>query len=362
MLRPLVAALAACALAPAAAAPGATLTLDGAHTMHYTAAPGEENRLSMWVLDVGYGIVKDDGFPGLTGCDGPLIMAGWRHCVIGRRPQVKLGDMDDVANIADGGSDEGMWIGAANVDGGSGDDDIRTGDAADVILGGAGNDTLRGFQGANRLEGGDGDDTLISFYSDDTKIGGPGADTFEGHDGNETIDAADGAATDTITCHGGTDTVKADEGDTIGPGCDTVTLVPKPSTGGGDGSDGPGPGGGGKDDDAPAPGGDRPSQPAEPAPPAPRDPGGPAAPDRPLPPAADATPPKLTVKAKRRRGRTVLTVTSDEAATLSGAGRKVRRLTAGRALRVVLRAKRLRLVAHDAAGNATVKRVRVRGR
>ena len=85
MLRTTLLLLALLALAPAASH-AATLTLDGAHTIHYAAAPGEANRLSMNVLDVGYGIVKDDGVVGLTGCDGPLIEPGWRHCVDGRRP------------------------------------------------------------------------------------------------------------------------------------------------------------------------------------------------------------------------------------------------------------------------------------
>ncbi|MDQ3742045.1 MAG: hypothetical protein M3389_13985 [Actinomycetota bacterium] len=307
MLRPLAAALAICALAPAAAQ-AATLTLDGAHTMHYTAAPGEENRLSMWVLDVGYGVVKDDGVPGLTGCDGPLIMEGWRHCVNGRRPQVKLGDMDDVANIADGGSDEMLWIYSAHVDGGPGDDDVRTGS------------------------------------DDDTILGGPGADTFEGHDGNETIDAVDGAGTDTITCHGGTDTVKADHDDTVGAGCETVELVGKPVLVDDNGYEPKPP--------PPAQG----EQPAEQTPPPPTDTGAPVSPAR-----GDVTPPALTVKVKkRRRGRMLVTVTSDENATLDGAG-KARALFAGKPIRFTMKAqKRFRLTARDAAGNIALKDVKVR--
>src|SRR5687768_7607516 len=60
--------LAACALLPAGAS-AATLTVDGGGNIHYTAAAGEDNGLSMNVLDVGYGIVRDSGVPGLTGCD-----------------------------------------------------------------------------------------------------------------------------------------------------------------------------------------------------------------------------------------------------------------------------------------------------
>ena len=140
----LLLALAAAALVAPAGAGAATLTLDAhGHTIHYTAAPGEANRVNMWVLDVGYGIVKDDALPGLTGCDGPLIEPGWRHCVNGRRPQVELKDGDDHANIADGGSDEGLWIGPAHVDLGPGDDWVRTGYADDKLIGGPGERHLR---------------------------------------------------------------------------------------------------------------------------------------------------------------------------------------------------------------------------
>jgi hypothetical protein len=352
----LAAALAVCALLPAGAS-AATLTLDGSHTIHYTADPGEENRLSRWVLDVGYGVVTDDAVPGLTGCDTLNLMPGWRHCVIGRRPQVQLDDGDDIANLADGGTDWSMHIGAANVDAGTGDDDVTTGVSDDVLKGGPGDDVLHPTQGTNRVEGGEGNDTLESFYGDDTKIGGPGADTFLGHYANETIDAVDGASTDTITCHGGTDTVRADEGDTIGAGCEQVVRVAKPGT---DPSrPGTDPSGGGGQTPIPSSGeGTDPSgvgtDPAEVG----TDP----APVRPAvgpPPAADRTAPKLTVKVRRKRGRRVLTIRADEAATLR-IGRKTKALAANRPLRIVVKGRRkaIRLVARDAAGNTTVKKVR----
>ncbi|MDQ5808399.1 MAG: hypothetical protein M3320_06950, partial [Actinomycetota bacterium] len=247
-------------------------------------------------------------------------------------------------NIADGGSDEMLWIYSAHVDGGPGDDDVRTGSDDDTILGGPGDDTLRGELGANRVEGGDGDDRLISFYGDDTKIGGPGADTFEGHDGNETIDAVDGAGTDTITCHGGTDTVKADHDDTVGAGCETVELVGEPVLVDDKGYEPKPP--------PPAQG----EQPAEQTPPPPTDTGAPVSPAR-----GDVTPPALTVKVKRRRrGRMLVTVTSDENATLDGAG-KARALFAGKPIRFTMKAqKRFRLTARDAAGNIALKDVKVR--
>ena len=341
----LTVALAGCAVFPSAPH-AATLTLDGDHTMHYVADDGEENRLSMWVLDVGYGIVKDDGVPNLTGCDVPLIEPGWRHCVNGRRPQVSLGDGDDVANIADGGTDEGLWIGPARVDAGPGNDAVRTGFADDVILGGDGNDALLGDLGANRLEGGDGNDVLTSFYGNDTKIGGPGADIFAGHDGDETIDAVDGSPTDTITCGGGIDTVTADPGDTVEAGqCESVTRVgtesiPPPPA----------------DDDDPAPAPQPTPVPAPTPQPAPSPAPAPAPAPTP-PPAADTRRPKLKVKVTRRGRYRVLTMSADEPVTIT-VGRHRKQLGVGQTWRLVVGSRKaILVVAHDAAGNQTVKRV-----
>ena len=342
----LVLTLAACAALPAGAS-AATLTVDEWSTIHYVAEDGEENGLSMTVLDVGYAVIKDEADPDQAACGTIWTHPGWRSCPNARRPQVVLGDGDDVANIADGGSEPMDYIGSAHVDAGSGDDDVRTGFADDVLLGGDGNDTLRGFGGTNRLEGGAGDDILDSLYDGtDTKIGGPGADRFLGADGDETIDAADGAGTDTITCGFGTDTVTADAGDSVAADCENVTRV---GGSGGGGTPGEQPGDERPRDDAAGPGTqpqDAPVSPAiDPTPPPPR-------------PKADTTAPKLTVKVRRKRGRRVVTIRSDEAATLT-VGRRTRRLAPNKAIRIVLRGRKAaRLVARDAAGNQTVKRVR----
>ncbi len=346
MLRSAVLTLAVLALAPAAAG-AATLTLDGASTIHYTAGDGEANRVSMKVIDVGYGMVKDDGVQGLTGCGTVWSEPGWLACPNARRPQISLGDQDDTTWITDGGSEPGDWIGAARIDGGAGNDELRaTAGADDLLIGGPGNDTLHAEFGANRLEGGEGDDTLRSGFSDDTKIGGPGADTFQGHDGNETVEAVDGAGTDTITCGDGTDTVTADWNDTVAADCETVTRVGSPPKDERPGEDKPGdeqPGGDGPGNATP--GNDIPSGPVEPS--------------GPVVPQADRTAPKLTVKVERKRGRRILVVRADEAVTLRGADR-VRTLEAGRAARIAVGRKRLKLVARDAAGNETVRRIRVR--
>jgi hypothetical protein len=65
------------------------------------------------------------------------------------------------------------------------------------------------------------------------------------------------------------------------------------------------------------------------------------------------------VKVKRQGARRFLHVTADESATLRGAGR-ARTLVAGRVAKIAVGRGRLKLLARDAAGNETVKRIRVR--
>ncbi|AEV38854.1 Hemolysin-type calcium-binding region [Pseudovibrio sp. FO-BEG1] len=61
-------------------------------------------------------------------------------------------------------------------------------DKVDYYLnGGGGNDTLRSEGGDDRLFGGDGNDTLIGGDGNDTLMGGDGADTLRGGNGHDTI-------------------------------------------------------------------------------------------------------------------------------------------------------------------------------
>ncbi|SFR48576.1 cadherin-like domain-containing protein [Litoreibacter janthinus] len=64
------------------------------------------------------------------------------------------------------------------VDGGAGNDTIKTGDDADTIFGGTGNDTIDGGLDNDTIDGGDGDDRIV---------GGEGSDTIDGGDGDDTI-------------------------------------------------------------------------------------------------------------------------------------------------------------------------------
>lgn len=86
---------------------------------------------------------------------------------------------------------------AAQVDGGTGNDQLLGGAEADTFIGGDGNDRLRGGDGNDSLDGGGGTDNLFGGPGDDLLKGGAGQDRLFGDDGTDTadvsIDATDGA-------------------------------------------------------------------------------------------------------------------------------------------------------------------------
>jgi Ca2+-binding RTX toxin-like protein len=76
-------------------------------------------------------------------------------------------------------------IGSATLDGGDGNDDLRSEEAADTLIGGAGDDKLTGSRGADVLHGGDGNDTLRdddgASPAPDLIDGGPGIDQLDAY-------------------------------------------------------------------------------------------------------------------------------------------------------------------------------------
>jgi Ca2+-binding RTX toxin-like protein len=147
---------------------------------------------------------------------------------------VVLSDADDIVE---------MW---ANIDNGA--STIRTNGGNDQVTGGSRDETIDGGPGDDRLEGGFGNDTIT---------GGPGRDVINADMsasqcgvfqsctvpfGNDTVDVRDGEA-DQVVCGPGTDVVKADAVDTIGPDCETVDRAG--AAGPGTAPGGPKPGGGG---------------------------------------------------------------------------------------------------------------------
>ena len=318
----LLASLLALALPVAAQASTASISWDGHLTV--IAAEGEVNKVKITREDIALPVAVWDT-AGVTGCMQAVSPTHVR-CG-GGSPVVVLGDRDDELHYSDDTTDEFSLIGPADVQGGTGDDTITTAYSNDVIDAGPGKDVVEGYVGDDTIDGGEGDDQLKGFYGRDTIKAGPGDDTVLAGEDDDVIDARDGAGGDKVNCGGGTDVLKADAGDQSVE-CETVDLPvvvteqPKP-------------------------------QPQEPGPVAPNDPAppqqqGPITPRADDPAAADRRAPGL--KATLRRG--VLRVTADEDATVK-LGRRTVKLAAGKAkrLRVGRRAKRLTLVATDAAGN-----------
>jgi Ca2+-binding RTX toxin-like protein len=158
--------------------------------------------------------------------------------------------------VGRGGNDQIFNLTAArfNIDGGAGNDLIKTGSGGDIanggdnndtIIGGSGNDVIYGGNGDDYLRGGDGDDTIVDtsgrnlIYGDagndllqppnfsttgnpsgDTIYGGTGNDTIYGGPGNDTIFGEDG--NDTIEGEGGNDVINGGSGDDVIHGDNTV--------------------------------------------------------------------------------------------------------------------------------------------
>ena len=94
---------------------------------------------------------------------------------------------------------------ADNLFGTNGNDEIRGMGGPDLLRGRGGNDTLFGGAFMDVVSGGDGNDLLIDRR---------GADDLYGGAGNDVVNARDGNANDLVSGGGGTDTCRADAGDT----------------------------------------------------------------------------------------------------------------------------------------------------
>src|SRR5262249_1919322 len=111
--------------------------------------------------------------------------------------------------------DDTLWtplgFGPNTLDGGAGNDSLTGGNGDDILIGGPGNGTLSGGKGNDKLFGDAGPSS--STGSDGRLLlasGTYGADSFDGGDGDDFIDAADGTADTSIACGNGTDTLYYD--------------------------------------------------------------------------------------------------------------------------------------------------------
>ncbi|MFL5828215.1 MAG: hypothetical protein ACJ76V_16975 [Thermoleophilaceae bacterium] len=182
-MRPLIYALSVlAALAFASPALAATVSRDGG-TLIYTAAPGEQNDISIQQQDVPFG--EADAAISFVDLNAAITAEPSLGCRI-----------PDSGNRADCPA-----AGVTNVDVQLGDGNDRVGTFSQFGL----PVTLEGGDGNDELRAGTGDDTLLGGPGDDTLDGGDGLDHYVGGPGNDKIiSRADGPA-DVIDCTGGGD-------------------------------------------------------------------------------------------------------------------------------------------------------------
>ncbi|MEQ6247885.1 cadherin-like domain-containing protein [Sulfitobacter sp. HNIBRBA3233] len=202
-------------------------------------------------IDTGNGdVLPDLGYPGLfpgdpdPENDRDLVDGGAGNDTIRTgddRDTITGGDGDDVINA---GIDDDI------VEGNDGDDRIVGGEGNDDILGGAGNDTiyagndpdeipdgtdieddgsnpfgpdLRPDNGRDTVDGGDGDDVIFGADDDDVLLGGSGNDYIDGEIDDDIIDG--GTGNDTLIGGQGNDSIDGGRGtDTIEGGTGNDTL------------------------------------------------------------------------------------------------------------------------------------------
>jgi Ca2+-binding RTX toxin-like protein len=103
---------------------------------------------------------------------------------------VRAGDGRDVV-------DSGSAVGAVQVLGEAGDDQVVLGGSGSSAVGGDGDDAIdaSGSRGASRIDGGEGADRLVTGGSGSIALGGPGADQLDGADttGPTTLEGGPGA-------------------------------------------------------------------------------------------------------------------------------------------------------------------------
>jgi len=110
----------------------------------------------------------------------------------GEEAELILGGLGDDYAVGGGGNDR--------LEGGMGNDVLKGDVGDDILYGGEGNDRLFGDEGNDKLYGGDGDDALFGRDGDDWIEGGRGADKLKGGAGADTFvfDTADIDALDII--------------------------------------------------------------------------------------------------------------------------------------------------------------------
>jgi hypothetical protein len=195
-----------CALALAPAAQAATVSVQGG-ALQVRAGVGEANALTL-ASDGVQVSVTDASSPGAlaagAGCDLDSVAAA-ATC-----PAAGVTSVD--VDAGDGSDQVDMLIPLpALLNGGLGDDALRSAGGADTLSGGPGFDSLQGGDGADTLDGAEDSDSLDGGAGDDILAGGDANDSVYGEAGNDAIsgDAGD----DRVLGDGGRDHVDGGAGD-----------------------------------------------------------------------------------------------------------------------------------------------------
>jgi Ca2+-binding RTX toxin-like protein len=152
--------------------------------------------------DILVGTLFDDTIFGLGGNDG-ILADPTVFDFVGGNDVVDGGSGNDTIRTADGDD---------RIEAGLGNDDVQSGRGEDSVLGQAGDDELRGGEDNDDLSGGAGSDRVIGGSDDDTLRDGVGVDQLEGRTGDDTAILTADASTDTVV-------FMADD---VGNGVDTI--------------------------------------------------------------------------------------------------------------------------------------------
>jgi hypothetical protein len=364
--------------ATAAATPAQAWTVKndaGSQTVTFTAAAGELNAPTVERVGNANDVLRfrDAGGPAGAAslCDASAELQ-FAQCVAGNQTRLVflLGDRSETLLL--GTTTSG--IARVDLDGGDGNDTLSNLDRPGTLKGGAGSDVLRPGLGTDTVAGGSGldavdysermtplvidtrllngqivgrsgapgendalspdieavfggaaADVINTGEADDQVIPNKGKDEVSTASGDDVVDARDGVA-DKIFCGTGTDTVYADQLDSVAVDCDTVTRTTV--------AVGLAPVGGGAPPAPPAPPAEAPIDPAQPpadgtpAPAPTPEPGGtPVAPDTRRPTVSALKLSRWTIGLAGPRTRTTLGFTVSEPVSVTVA---VRRVAAGR--------------------------------
>lgn len=204
-----------------------TSTPDGKTIERAQIHTGEEVSITreQTLADAGRGrtYVSTDQLVLTTGASDDRIEVGQRDDgtldvrVNGEQYEVRLGATQELSIRAGAGNDvicvpSHVTVNIV-VDGGDGNDYIRTGAGDDRIDGGAGDDVIFGGDGRNDIFGNSGDDRIFGGQGADVIHGGDGNDRIYGRGGNNFIDG--GAGDDVISGGSGNNILSGGRGDDV---------------------------------------------------------------------------------------------------------------------------------------------------